>query len=99
MNFEKITLDNKVTQEHINDLLSKSKYEVATFNNKTTVVVLTLPNGFSITESSSCIDPSNYDEDLGKKLCMERIENKLWELEGYLLQQLKYEKENKYAKV
>lgn len=46
----------------------------------------TLPNGFVIVESSSCIDPTNFDMSVGEQICMEKLENKIWELEGYGLQ-------------
>ena len=36
---------------------------------------------------SSCVDPKNYDEKIGKDICMGRIKNKIWELLGFLLQQ------------
>lgn len=45
-----------------------------------------LRNGFILTESSACVDPANYDTELGKRLCLQHIENRLWELEGYALQ-------------
>lgn len=45
-----------------------------------------LRNGFILTESSACVDPANYDVELGKKLCFQHIENRLRELEGYVLQ-------------
>ena len=49
------------------------------------IVVCKLANGFVITESSGAVDPANYSEEIGKEVCMERIINKLWELEGYKL--------------
>ena len=42
--------------------------------------------GFVIVESSSCVDPINYSEVMGTSICIDRIKNKLWELEGYKLQ-------------
>jgi hypothetical protein len=53
---------------------------------KTCVVTCTTPSGFVIVESSSCVDPANYDERIGYEICKDRIINKLWELEGYCLQ-------------
>ncbi len=82
---------NTVTEKDIKCLMNSSKKEIITVGNKTTIVVVTLPNGFVITESSSCVDPSNYNEELGASICLERIENKLWELEGYRLQSKIYE--------
>ena len=60
--------------------------QVTKMGEKTTVVQATLRNGFVITESSACVDPSNYDELMGVMVCMRRIHDKIWELLGFLLQ-------------
>ena len=57
---------------------------------KVTVVVCTLINGFTLTESSSCVDPANYDEQVGFETCMKKIEDKIWFLLGFLLQSAVY---------
>ena len=79
-------MKNTVTQAEIDNLVLKSQISVKTMFGKCTVVALQLPNGFVIVESSSCVDPMNYSEAQGVAICMERIKNKLWELEGYKLQ-------------
>lgn len=61
-------------------------YEVFEPDNKTTVVHAVLKNGFTITESSSCVDPENYSKEIGVNICMERIADKIWELLGFMLQ-------------
>ena len=76
----------KVTKERIEHLLNSGDAEVRTVFKKCTVVTLRLENGFTLVESSGCVDPANYDQELGKKLCYEHLENRLWELEGYALQ-------------
>lgn len=81
----------KVTQEQIDDLLVNSQILSNTIFGKCTLMVVQLPNGFILTESSACVDPANYDEKLGYEICLERIVNKLWELEGYALQKKVYE--------
>jgi hypothetical protein len=75
-----------VTKEQIDTILENSKVEIQTVLDKCTLVVCQLPNGFIIVESSACVDPANYDLDLGVEICMKRIANKVWELEGYKLQ-------------
>lgn len=50
-----------------------------------TVVTATLANGFTVTESSTCVDPANYDPEVGLMCCMEKIEDKVWFLLGFLL--------------
>ena len=51
----------------------------------TTVVTVRLKNGFTITETSGCIDAKNYSKEIGAEICMSKIEDKLWMLEGYAL--------------
>ena len=56
----------------------------------TTVAVAYSEDGFRLAVGASdCVDPANYDFELGKKYACERAEhdarNKLWELEGYHL--------------
>lgn len=82
---------NTITKEHIDLIVSQTKFDVSTVFDKCTVVNAKLPNGFVITESSACVDPSNYDKELGFEICKEKIINKIWELEGYKLQDMLYE--------
>jgi hypothetical protein len=81
----------KVTQDQINNILAESEMKIFKIFDKCTVVICKLPNGFIITESSACVDPENFDEVIGYEICMERITNKIWELEGYALQKKVYE--------
>jgi hypothetical protein len=53
---------------------------------KTTCVVLRLKNGFEVVGTSACVDPAEYDHDVGKQMASRRALDKVWELEGYLLQ-------------
>lgn len=83
--------ENTVTAEYIESILKKSEFICDTHFDKCTVLTCRLPNGFTITESSACVDPKNYDKSIGREACMYKIRNKLWELEGYLLQNKMYE--------
>jgi hypothetical protein len=79
-------MHNTVTKAQIDEILYNSDVQVQTVLGKCTIVTCKLPNGFIIVESSACVDPANYNEELGLEICMKRIENKVWELEGYVLQ-------------
>ena len=57
-----------------------------TLGDKTTVVRALLRNGFEIVESSACVSAENYDEKLGREICLEKIKDKIWFLLGFLLQ-------------
>ena len=73
---------NKITQEHINQLLDSAVTEECTFHGKQHVVSYKFPNGFAIIGVCSCVDPANFNIELGRKYAREQVESKLWELEG-----------------
>lgn len=77
-------METKVTQEQV-DAAIKS-VQVQKMGQKTCVVVATLQNGYEILAHSSCVDPNNYDEDVGASLAMHKIKDKIWELLGFELQ-------------
>ncbi len=77
---------NTVTAKQIDELIENSEIDSKKVMDKCTVVTCRLPSGFIIVEFSACVDPANYDHELGTKICMERIKAKIWELEGYMLQ-------------
>lgn len=35
---------------------------------------------------NSCVDPKNYDHDMGCQICVDKIKNKLWPMLGFVLQ-------------
>lgn len=80
-----------VTEEMIEDIINHSNITVDTIFEKCTVVSCRLPNGFVIVESSACVSPENYDEEMGVDICMGKIIDKIWELEGYKLQDELYQ--------
>lgn len=86
INKEEKLSEVKVIQEQINQIIRESEITDIKLGSKTTVVSATLPNGFVLVESSSCVDPENYDHEVGKEICMKRIEDQIWYLEGYRLQ-------------
>ena len=77
-----------VSQKMVDEFITKT--EVTTMGEKTTVVRAVLRNGYEIVESSSCVSPENYDEELGAEICLEKIRDKVWFLLGFLLQTAVY---------
>lgn len=60
--------------------------EVMTMGEKTTVVNAHTLTGFDTVRHSSCVDPKNYSEELGKQYAMEEVINSLWGHLGFVLQ-------------
>lgn len=75
---------SKITQQMVTDVIRET--HVHKLGDKTTAVRAVLRNGFEITETSSCVDPANYNEAIGKEVCLNRIHDKVWMLLGFLLQ-------------
>ncbi|MFS0904134.1 Gp49 family protein [Priestia aryabhattai] len=79
-------MNNTVTQEQIDKLLNEADVDIKTIFGKVTVVTVRLTNGFTVVKSSACVDPTNYSEEMGAQICLGKIKDDLWQLEGYLLQ-------------
>ena len=75
---------SKITHAMVDSFIAKIK--ATKLGEKNIVVVATLVNGFEIVESSSCVDVKNFDMEIGKSICVDRINNKVWHLLGFLLQ-------------
>lgn len=80
----------RVTLEKIKELMCKVEYKVAVIEGTTTTHAVALLDGFSLAIGmSACVDPSNFNEELGRKYSIidaeEKAQSKLWELEGYRL--------------
>lgn len=90
---------NTVTQQQIDEIIANGKVEVMTLGEKTTLVKFTSKEGFEIVATSACVSPENYNEEKGKEICLEKVKNKLWELEGYCLQKELYELSEKTRKL
>ena len=73
-----------ISQEMVEDFIAEVHTE--TVGDKCTVVRAVLRNGFEIVESSACVSAENYDEELGEKICLEKIRDKVWMFLGFLLQ-------------
>lgn len=76
-----------VTREDVlanmQDVIVKTVVE---FDKPCTYVTVRMKNGFTLRESTTCVDPANYNEEIGKEICLQKIEDKVWFLLGYALQ-------------
>lgn len=77
-----------VTSELVEKIMECSTFNVSTVFDKCTIVACQLPNGFVIVESSVCTSPENYNKDEDIDICLDKIFNKILELESYKLQNM-----------
>lgn len=82
------TVKDKLTIEDIKSVIVNEHY---TTHDQLTICVLTLKNGYKVTGESACVNPANFDPEIGKTVAYERAIREIWVLEGYLLAQKRYE--------
>ncbi len=71
----------KVTKESIEEKITKVEYHRL---GDTTVMVcsITVKNGYSVRGEAACVDPRNFDEEIGKGIAYANAFSKLWPLDG-----------------
>lgn len=74
----------KVTKDSIEAKIRKVDYMVLP-DSTVTLCNITLNNGFSVRGESACVDPRNFNIEIGKGLAYKQAFDKIWPLEGYLL--------------
>ena len=84
----KNTVTPEQVKENMQDVIVRTLVD---FGKPTTYVTIRMKNGFTLRESTTCVDPKNYDEEIGKEICLRRLDNQVWFLLGYQLQEELYQ--------
>lgn len=79
----------KVTLDGIKAKIKGETYLVLP-DGKSTLCILTLENGYTIKGLSACVDPAEFDLNMGRKIAFEDALRQIWPLEGYLLAEKMY---------
>lgn len=84
------TIPNRIT---VSDMQAKVKSSTYTRlpDSTTTVCQITLENGYTLVGTSACVEPANYNRAMGEQIAYDNAFEKLWDLEGYLLKQRRFE--------
>lgn len=78
----------KVTREGIERRIDDVGY--MTIGATVTICNITLNNGYSVRGESACVDPGNFNLEIGQSLAYKDAFSKLWALEGYLLAERRF---------
>ena len=88
----------RLTPESIDKVIMNATYTVLP-SGKCMVCELTLHNDFVVIGLSSCVSKENFNEEIGRKISYEKARDKVWELEGYALQDyLAYKVSDRFVK-
>lgn len=88
----KVALDNlpgeRVTEEYMRDRIETISYDRIS----PTVMIcnIVLDNGYSVRGESACVDPVNFNHEIGQKISYDNAFGKLWPLFGFLLAEARY---------
>ena len=88
--FEKIDINfgiPVITQDRIDEIMEGAEIEVYTAFDRCTILSVKLANGFMITESYTSPASEEYNEEFNLDICWSKIEDKLWEMERYRIQE------------
>ncbi len=83
------TVAPRLTPDDIDTAIVSETY-TALPSGKVMVCELTLRNGFTVRGEASVVSKDNFKEELGRQISRENARSKVWELEGYLLQENLY---------
>ena len=72
--------DNRVTPRAINEAIKATRYY---YDDLLTIAVLELWNGFKLIGQSACVDPANYNKELGERLAREDAVRQVWAFLGF----------------
>lgn len=78
----------RITADYMESRITDDRYTVI----KTlTLCTITLDNGFQVTGESACVDPRNYNLEVGQKLARDNAFRKLWPFFGFLLAEKRHQ--------
>ena len=75
--------ERKLTKEFLESEIGNVEY--VRIGEKTTHCTITTKSGFTFTGESACVDPNNFDRELGEKFAYEQALEKMWMPYGFWL--------------
>lgn len=76
----------RLTPEMIDGAIEQETYTTLP-SGKVMVCELTLTNGFTVRGEAATVSKANFNEEIGRKISFQNARDRIWELEGYLLQE------------
>lgn len=83
------TVAPRLTPDDIDAVIVSETYTTLP-SGKVMVCDLTLRNGFTVRGEASVVSKANFNEEIGRQISRDNARNKVWELEGYRLQENLY---------
>lgn len=88
---------NKITKEFLESEIISVEYN--RLQGTLTHCTITVKSGFVFTGESACVDPNNFDQELGEKFAYEQALDQMWMPYGFWLHQKMYDEANYQSKL
>lgn len=75
----------RVTAEYMQSRISKTSFNRLSDAPTLTICNITIDNGYSVRGESACVNPENYNREIGEKIAFDNAFRQLWPLFGFLL--------------
>lgn len=75
----------RVTKEQIEARIDEVTTSKMPWSDTVTICEIKLDNGFSVRGESACVNPENYDEEIGNKIAYDNAFRQLWPFFGFML--------------
>jgi hypothetical protein len=86
----------RVTLEYIQSRIASKDFLVLS-GSTITICNIVLDNGYSVRGESACVDPANFNKEIGQHYAEKQALDKLWPLFGFLLAETRYLRSTKPA--
>lgn len=79
----------RVTLEYMQSRITDKDFTVLP-DSTVTICNITLDNGYSVRGESACVDPANFNREIGQHYAEKQAMDKLWPLFGFLLAEARH---------
>ncbi len=88
----------RVTKEYMESRISAVEYGSYPLTQTTTYCNILLDNGYSVRGEAACVNPENFNLEIGQKISYDNAFQKLWPLFGFLLAEKNHQPKSLTAK-
>lgn len=77
--------DDRITPEDVAEFVTRGGVRFQKIGEKTTLVSRRYSTGIEDFDTSSCVDPANFNIEVGAKIASEKLDDRVWMFLGWLL--------------
>jgi Phage protein (N4 Gp49/phage Sf6 gene 66) family len=76
----------RISESHIDSVIVGKTFTTLP-SGKVMICEITLTNGFTVRGEAAVVNKENFNQEIGERISFGNARQKIWELEGYLLQE------------